>query len=223
LAARLHSPFRADALQEYGEFLASQPFGRVAEENYAPLWRLPDEPAMTKAAHALFDAPRRPFEEAATWQTDSFNYQTAFRLLSSPLTKDPISQAAIGRALEDKTVIGTLQKKANGEAQLKVTAWKWSGQTVNLGDRPLENGASQSLRVCDLVGFWLREDVSPKNGPTQYRPLLDVALPTAQHDARLKQIAVLVVRRAPTVPGDCARPPFGFQIGRRRCRRVPSG
>ena len=194
LVARVGSPFGAEAMGEYGEFLASQPFGRVAAEDYAPLWLFPNEPAMTKAAHALFDAPRRPWQEAATWETSGFGHDSAFRLLHSPLVQNPIARAAILRELENQTVIGTLRATQNGEAEIKVTAWNRSGQTVKIGDRPLENGASQALRVCDLVGFWLLQPLPDENGQSRRGPTLDVALPTAERDARLRQIAVLVMQ-----------------------------
>ena len=194
LLARLSSPFRAEALSEYGEFLAAQPFGRVAQKNYAPLWRFPDEPALIKAAHALFDAPRHPFESAATWKTGGFDYDSAFRLLSSPLVKNPIFKAAIERELKNKTVVGVLRATKKEQAEVKVTAWDWSGQAVTIGAQKLENGATQPLRVCDLVGFWLVQNRPTKAGQDQFYPALEVALPTAKRDARLKQIAVLVAQ-----------------------------
>lgn len=192
LAARLNSPYRAEAMREYGAFLQAQPFGRVAQENYLPLWGFPDEPAMVEAAHALFDAPRKPFETAATWNTRSFNADSAFRLLSSPLVKTPIFRDAVLRALKNQTVIGNLVKAKDDEAELKVTASDWSGQTITLNGRKLENGDSQPMRVCDLVGFWLHEKLPDEDGHSRIGSQLDVALPTAQRDARLKQIAELV-------------------------------
>jgi len=195
LAARLKSPFRAQAMQEYGEFLESQPFGHLAEEDYLPLWRFPDEPALIKAAHALFDAPRRPYEEAAQWKANnSFNYDVAFRLLKSPLIKTPIFKAAVLRELTDTTPVATLRKTKIGEAQIEFTALNRNDQTVSIGDQNLENGDRQPIRVADLVGFWLKPDKTVKTDPTQYHPLLDVALPTAKRDARLKEIAALVVQ-----------------------------
>ena len=194
LSARLNTPFRAAALREYGQFLRSQPFGRVSKANYAPLWLFPTEPAMVEASRALFEAPKTPFQSATQWKTGDFDYDAAFRLLNSPLVKTPIFKAAIARELGNKTPVATLRATKSGEAEIRVTEWNWSGQTVKLGAMQLENGTSQPLRVCDLVGFWLQENRPSPDGQDRFYPALDVSLPTAERDARLKQIGVLVAQ-----------------------------
>ena len=194
LAARANSPYRAEALREYGAFLQRQPFGRVSPDDYRPLWRYADEPAMIEAAHALFDAPRRPFESAATWKTESYRGDDAFRLLTSPLVKTPVFRAAVLRELKNQTVIGALVKSSADQAKIKVAAWKWSDQSVPLRGRALENGESQPLRVCDLVGFWLYEKLPDEDGQPRAGSMLDLTLPMALRDARLKQIAAFVAQ-----------------------------
>ncbi len=194
LAARANSPYRAEAMREYGAFLQRQPFGRVLSDDYRPLWRYADEPAMIEAAHALFDAPLKPFESAATWKTERYRGDDAFRLLASPLIQTPVFRAAVLRELKNQTVIGALVKSGADQAKIEVAAWKWSDQSVPLRGRKLENGESQPLRVCDLVGFWLYQKLPDEDGESRAGSMLDLTLPTAERDARLKQIAELVAQ-----------------------------
>ncbi|HEX8463611.1 MAG TPA: hypothetical protein VF627_03250 [Abditibacterium sp.] len=199
LAARLNSPFRAAAMREYGEFLQEEPFGRLSQEEYAPLWLLRDEPAIKSATHTLFAAPLKPFQAIAQWKTRDFDYDSAFRLLHSPLIQNPLFQVAVLRELSNKTVIGTLSQGRIDQIDLKMTAWDWSAQGIILTAAQraafLQRGKSQPLRVCDLVGFWLREDRSAKNSQSRHYPLLDVSLSVSQRDARLSQIAQLVKQK----------------------------
>ena len=189
LSARLNSPQRAEAMDEYAEFLQSAPFGSLSEEDYAPLALFPDEPALKRAAHALFDAPAQPFLSIVTRKTSNFNYYRSLDLLSSSLIKNPIFRDAVLRALRDKTVVGNVVKNKKGEAETRVSARGWNSQTTKLGGRSLEKGDSQPLRLCDLVASNLRRKLPDEDGQTRSAWQLDITLPTAERDARLKQIA----------------------------------
>ncbi len=202
LEARLNTPFRAAAMREYAAWVQSQPFGRFSQDNYAPLWRFPSEPVLQGAFKTLLNTPRKPFQAAAQFTTGGFDYDSAFRLLASPLLETPLFRAAISRELDNKTVIGTLIARKNGEAEVKVTAWSWSGQHIYTKTPHLENGVIQPLRVCDLVGFWLMENRPMPSGQTRTYPLLDVSLPTAKRDVRLRQIKVMLVQNRVWIDSD---------------------
>ncbi len=205
LTARLDTPFRAAALREYGAFLKSQPFGRFREADYVPLWRFASEPAMIEATKSLFSAPLRPFQAAATGQISDSGRDTAFQLLYSPMVRIPVVKAAIARELANRTVIGQVRARENGTAEVVVTAFNWNGPTLKMTTSRLENGAFQPLPVCDLVGFRLMEKRIDSRHLPRFTPLLDLSLPRAKRDARLKEIAALLAQN------QVASNDFGFE------------
>ena len=131
-------------------------------------------------------------QAAAQRKSDGFEYDSAFRLLTSPLLKLPVFRAMVARELQNQTPVAVLWATSHQEAEIKVTAWNWSGRPVWLAKNTLERGQSRPLRVADVVGSYLMEQLPDVGGQTQIGPLLDVSQPLKTRSERLKIIAARV-------------------------------
>ena len=106
------------------------------------------------------------------------------RLLDSPLLTVPAFRAMVARELKNKARAGIFCIEAQGRVDIEVDAgWNTATQIPAEQRAAFPLGQSGEFRVCDLIGFHLRE--KQKNG--QHDSRVELFWPLEKRDRAVAQ------------------------------------
>ena len=125
---------------------------------FSPLWLLPDQPAITRAATQLFGPPDSPWQEIFQAGSHPGSAFIDSRLIGSPLITLAVFRQLVLQKLADKTAIGTATLREGGNSViLQADHGGQGGDQTNASADPLAPpaGTGVHFRTCDLVAHQL--------------------------------------------------------------------
>jgi hypothetical protein len=187
--ARAHGKDPA-ALRDYTRWLLSTPpvFPFEPQGVFEPLWRYPDDPAVTAAAKTLFNAPdsawRREVEKRAGAEFGGRGF------VNTPLLGVAAFRELVFRLLADRTPAGTASLSREGQLEVKTPGGGMSGSGGSV-HHPLapKPGVQVPFRKCDLVAWSL----SQIGGA----PEIQLYWPERNRDASVQQLLRFVRQYVP--------------------------
>jgi hypothetical protein len=172
--AKWLTPLKPDAVSDY--------LDNVLE----PLWRYPDDPAMVKAAQAMFGDTKSPWRDLLA-PGSRIGRGGPSKLLGSPMIGLAPVRALVGEMLNDQTEIGTASVH-DGQLSINITNGGQMGIGLRNAADPLALSAPESfpIRACDM----LAANLSWIDG----MPLFEVYWPRERRDQAIARITAFLDR-----------------------------
>ena len=170
-------------INEYADWLHTlkpKQVGNSAVFVLEPLWRYPNDPALSSAADWLFNDPASPWSSLFT---DDISLQPEY-LFTAEMLGLPAFRRHLLTALADKRVIGTYStRKETGN--LIILHWANGGEMDISNEKAPNFTTPQPLRRCDVYGYFLK-------GVEMMPATLAFCDTEAQRDAALAAMAAFV-------------------------------
>ncbi len=175
----------ARAVGAYARWVAAATPSRIdwyTAEVFAPLWQNAGDPAVERAAEALFGDPRSPWSDLVKWSG----------LLEVPMVRLGAFRRLVLRKLGDTTRIGSVSVSSGGGWSYAIEGGGGGSAGMDANDpHAAAPGTKLDLRVCDHVAMTLRLDGAP--------PFRAYWTP-AERDEALRKLAAFVRALGPSPP-----------------------
>jgi hypothetical protein len=181
----------ANALAEYGAWLrTTRPveLGFATVPTLAPLWRHPDDPAVTATAEWLFTAPDSPWVPLLRPRPPGSGSFGGFPdLLRTPLLGLPVFRQRLLADMATLTGPGGTVEARDGGLQVRITDVHMTGGQASPADPDSpQPGTTIAFRMCDTYGYFLSR--------VEGMPAFELYWPEARRDKALAACAATLRR-----------------------------